>query len=810
MNAKATPLFTDEADHDADPVEGRPKDATTGWVVGLNADQAEAVTHDEGPLLVVAGAGSGKTRVLTHRIAHLVRERGVSPFAILAITFTNKAAEEMRARVSGLVGPVADRMWVSTFHSACVRILRREAGVLGFPSTFTIYDQLDAIRLTGYVLRDANLDVKQFPPRSVHAAISAAKNELIDPRRYAEQAQSIFDRRIAEVYTEYQVRLARAGAMDFDDLLTWTVSLFRRHPEVLARYQERFEHVLVDEYQDTNRAQAELVAQLGGEHRNVFVVGDSDQSIYQFRGADVRNILEFERAFPDASVVVLDQNYRSTRIILDAANAVIANNGGRLPKQLWTEEAGGAPITRFTAEDEHQEASWVARELVRFHDREHLRWGDLAVFYRANAQSRVIEESLMRAGVPYRVIGGTRFFDRREIKDTLAYLRVLVNPIDDVSLERALLVPRRGVGDTTLNKLREWARETGSPLRSALGEAEALGVRGRSLEGISTFVALLVELDAMVEAGATPSVVLDAIVRRSGYLAMLEDDGTIEAQSRIENVGELISMAEQVDDIGAFLDTVTLVADTDQLDADGDGSSVSLMTLHAAKGLEFPVVFLVGMEEGVFPHERALTDPHQLEEERRLAYVGITRARRHLLMSSAWSRMVFGVTRYNPPSRFLDEIPESLVRQVAGTAQVGNAAGTGHRSSGGRSSGGRSSGGRSSGGRSNGGMGSRDDDTDGYIWGGQSRQGLRAGDHRNRPAQPEQPSPGTGAELLGLEVGDHVRHDAWGKGVVVEATGEGDRAEALVRFENAGERRLLLRMAPLHRLDGSSTVDSIA
>ncbi|MBI3256384.1 MAG: DNA helicase PcrA [Actinobacteria bacterium] len=804
MNAEATPLFTDEADHDADedadPVEGRPNDATAGWFVGLNADQAEAVTHDEGPLLVVAGAGSGKTRVLTHRIAHLVRERGVSPFAILAITFTNKAAEEMRARVSGLVGPVADRMWVSTFHSACVRILRREAGVLGFPSTFTIYDQLDAIRLTSYVLRDANLDAKRFPPRAVHAAISAAKNELIDPRRYAEQAQSIFDRRIAEVYSEYQIRLARAGAMDFDDLLTWTVSLFRRHPDVLAHYQERFEHVLVDEYQDTNRAQAELVAQLGAEHRNVFVVGDSDQSIYQFRGADVRNILEFERAFPDASVVVLDQNYRSTRTILDAANAVIANNGGRPPKQLWTEEAGGAPISRFTAEDEHQEASWVARELVRFHDREHLRWGDLAVFYRANAQSRVIEESLMRAGVPYRVIGGTRFFDRREIKDTLAYLRALVNPIDDVSLERALLVPRRGVGDTTINKLREWARETGSSLRAALGEAAAIGVRGRALEGISTFLALLVELDAMVETGATPSVVLDAILRRSGYLALLEDDGTIEAQSRIENVGELVSMAEQVDDIGAFLDTVTLVADTDQLDADGDGSSVSLMTLHAAKGLEFPVVFLVGMEEGVFPHQRALTDPHQLEEERRLAYVGITRARRHLLMSSAWSRMLFGVTQYNPPSRFLDEIPESLVRQVGGTGQVGSAGSTGHRSSGRRSSGGHSSSG----------MGSRDDDTDGYIWGGQSRQGPRTGDHRRQPEHPEQPSPGTGAELLGLEVGDHVRHDTWGQGVVLEAKGEGDRAEALVRFQHAGERRLLLCMAPLHRLDDPSTVDSIA
>ncbi len=798
MDSQAVPLFADAAEPDGHAFGDRRTAVATGRAAGLNADQADAVTHEGGPLLVVAGAGSGKTRVLTHRIAHLVGERGVSPFSILAITFTNKAAQEMRERVSGLVGPVADRMWVSTFHSACVRILRREAEVIGFPSAFTIYDQLDAIRLTSYVLRDANLDARQFPPRGVHAAISAAKNELIDPQRCAEQAESIFERRTAEVYREYQTRLARAGAMDFDDLLTWTVSLFRQHPDVLARYQDRFEHVLVDEYQDTNRAQAELVAQLGAAHRNVFVVGDSDQSIYQFRGADVRNILEFERAFPDASVVVLDRNYRSTQTILDAANAVIANNAGRTPKRLWTREGAGAPISRFTAEDEHEEASWVTRELYRFHDQEDLRWGDLAVFYRANAQSRVLEECLMRAGVPYRVIGGTRFFDRREIKDTLAYLRAVVNPIDDVSVERALLVPRRGVGDTTINRLRQWARETDSSLRAALGEAESIGVRGRSLEGISTFVALLRELGAMVDSGATPSVVLDAILRRSGYLALLEDDGTIEAQGRIENVGELISMAERVDDIGAFLDSVTLSSETEQFDAGGDGSSVSLMTLHAAKGLEFPVVFLVGMEEGVFPHQRALTDPRQLEEERRLAYVGITRARRHLLVSSAWSRMLFGVTQYNPPSRFLDELPESLVRQVAGTARGGE---SGHAR-------GRSGGRSSRSGSSNRGVGRRDDDTDGYIWGGRGSRGSRA-DNAVQPTPAPRHQVGTDAHLLGLGVGDQVLHDSWGHGVVLEAKGQGDNAEALVRFQEAGERRLLLCMAPLRRFNPSST-DSIA
>ncbi|MGK2958613.1 MAG: DNA helicase PcrA [Acidimicrobiales bacterium] len=767
MHVDALSLFSHEPDDDSlSSVPG-------GNVAGLNADQAEAVTHDVGPLLVIAGAGSGKTRVLTHRIAYLVREQGVSPFAILAITFTNKAAEEMRARVSSLVGPVGERMWVSTFHSACVRILRREAKVLGFPSSFTIYDQADAVRLTSYVLRDANLDPKQFPPRSVHATISAAKNELINPRSYAEQAQSIFERRIAEVYSEYQARLLRAGAMDFDDLLTQTVALFRKHPDVLAHYQERFQHVLVDEYQDTNQAQAELVAQLGAQHRNVFVVGDSDQSIYQFRGADVRNILEFERAFPDASVVVLDQNYRSTQTILDAANAVIANNGGRIPKQLWTEETSGNPINRFTAEDEQSEAAWVTRELLRFHDQEHFQWGDLAVFYRANAQSRVLEENLMRAGVPYKVIGGTRFFDRREIKDTLAYLRAVVNPIDDVSLERALSIPKRGVGDTTMNKLRQWASETSSPLRSAFGVVEELGVRGRALEGIHAFVELLNDLEAMVEQGSTPSVVLEAILLRSGYMALLQDDPSIEAQSRIENIAELVGMAEQVDDIAAFLDSVTLVADTDQLDMGGDGTSVSLMTLHAAKGLEFPVVFLVGMEEGVFPHQRALTDPHQLEEERRLAYVGITRAREHLFMSSAWSRMLFGVTQYNPPSRFLDEIPEALVRQIAGSRSEGRG---GRYTSNSTSPKGRN-----------------DDDTDGYIWGGQGTEAKPL-------PQSDTSSPSTGAELLGLKVGDDVCHDSWGPGVVLEAKGQGDRAEALVRFKNAGERRLLLCMAPLQRV----------
>lgn len=780
MSSDALSLFSEPTN-----VDDQSGARELGWKSELNPQQLEAVVYQEGPLLVVAGAGSGKTRVLTHRIAHLIRERNVSPFGILAITFTNKAAEEMRDRVSALVGSVGAQMWVSTFHSACVRILRRESEAIGFPSAFTIYDQLDALRLTSYVLRDANLDTKQFPPRSVHASISAAKNELVDPSTYAQQAQSVFERRIADVYLEYQMRLARAGAMDFDDLLTQTVWLFRRNPEVLARYQERFEHVLVDEYQDTNRAQAELVSQLGSSHRNVFVVGDSDQSIYQFRGADVRNILEFERAFPDASVVVLDRNYRSTQTILDAANAVISNNVSRAPKRLWTEGNCGEPIVRFMAEDEHEEASWVARELVRFHDEGNYRWGDMAVFYRANAQSRVVEENLMRAGVPYRVIGGTRFFDRREIKDALAYLRAVVNPNDDVSLERALLVPKRGVGETTIAKLRLWASQSGSSLRMALNEAASLGIKGRSLGGINEFVALLQELEALVDVGTSPSVVLDAIVRQSGLLALLEDDGTIESQSRIENIGELISMAEQVDDVSGFLDSVTLVADTDQLASGGDGSSVSLMTLHAAKGLEFPIVCLVGMEEGVFPHQRALTDAHQLEEERRLAYVGITRARESLLLSSAWSRMLFGVTQYNPPSRFLDEIPNSLVLQIAGTGM-----------------------GRRGASRFNDQRRTGDDDTEGYVWGGRREQDTGRKSRGFQRAADTSASEGSGAELLGLEVGESVLHASWGTGVVLEASGIGDSAEALVRFDKAGERRLLLCMAPLQRVSAVSVSDS--
>ncbi len=749
-------------------------------LAGLNPDQAEAVTAGEGALLVVAGAGSGKTRVLTHRIAHLIGQ-GVSPFEILAITFTNKAADEMKARVAALVGPVAQRMWVSTFHAACVRILRRHGNLLGYPSSFTIYDQADAVRLTGYVLRDLDIDPKKMTPRAVHHTISAAKNELVWPTAYAEAAANVFERRLAEVYAEYQQRLERAGAMDFDDLLAQTVRLFREHPPVLEHYQRRFRHVLVDEFQDTNRAQNELVVLLAKGYGNVFVVGDSDQSIYRFRGADISNILDFERAFPDASVVVLARNYRSTQTILDAANAVIAHNAGRTPKDLWTDQAGGERIVQYTAEDEHDEAAFVVGEVSRLHDGGSYRWGDVAVFYRTNAQSRVVEEQLVRRGVPYKVVGGARFYDRREVKDALAYLRATVNPADEVSLKRVLNVPRRGVGDTTVRRLDIWAQAQGVPFASALAQAGEAGVKGPAVRGISQFLALLDELRVLVEAGEGPAKVLDAALGASGYRAELEAERSVEAQGRIENLAELVGVAEDAESVDAFLESVSLVADTDAID--GDESQVLLMTLHSAKGLEFPVVFLLGLEEGVFPHMRALTEPAELEEERRLAYVGITRARERLYLTRAWQRFLFGATQVNLPSRFLRELPEELVRVVGeeplrrrSGSPVGSTTGFDRP-------------------RRGGGRGPFDggNEPEGRVFGARPRI-VESALHQT------QPPPSTGAESMGLRAGDDVRHKKWGDGVVLEVSGSGEKAEALIRFPGTGEKRVLLCWTPLEKV----------
>ncbi len=1095
---------------------------------GLNPVQAEAVTHVDGPLLIVAGAGSGKTRVLTHRIAHLIREHGVSPFEILAITFTNKAADEMKHRVGALVGPVAEKMWVSTFHSACVRILRRDADRLGYPKQFTIYDQADANRLTGYVIRDLGLDPKRFPPRSVHATISAAKNDHVSVDAYAQRAGVIYERKIADIYREYQARLQRAGAMDFDDLLGNTVTLFQRHPDVLESYRRRFKHVMVDEYQDTNTVQNEMVLLLTREHRNVCVVGDGDQclptgtmvstptgakpieeiqvgdkvmgtggqftlvptkvtevkqgdwsgrqyfiragghtlqgtpyhivfadtmlddgqwivylmhkrdrgwrigvtsgvrydggvrepgprvrinqehaeelwflkvcdsredasmweaffaaeyglptalfhgigrkllmgeqrleqlydmldtesrakflmedldlnrefphmrptagrrretlslsmfggerrvggasgltahhrvqwcsnrielaeqladagfavrpihgshrfeahrrdyadaleiathasnvagltiqrrahigdrvwdfvplshvragmrvllddgdghliptrvdevdtvaydgpvydlevegthsycadnicvhnSIYRFRGADMRNILEFENAFPDVTIVVLEQNYRSTQTILDAANAVIGNNLSRKPKELWTDRGDGNPIVRYHGDDEVDEAQWVTREIAKLHDGGDVRWADIAVFYRTNAQSRVVEETLTRMGVPYKVIGGTRFYDRREVKDALAYLKAVINPQDEVSVKRILNTPKRGIGDSSIGKLDAYASASGLSFTDALRRADDAGITGTAVRGIARYLELVDGVADLV-ADDKPAPLLQALLDGSAYLIELQEERTIESEGRLENLAELVGSAEEAESVDGFLEQVSLVSDADEID--GDDSQVMLMTVHAAKGLEFPVVFIMGLEEGVFPHLRSIGEPDEMEEERRLAYVAITRAQERLYLSHAWSRTLFGGTQYNPPSRFLDEIPARLVEAIEQR----------RASRGGRTYGG---GGYSS--------------SSGY---GSRGAGIEANKDRIVERALRGSSAGTGpakhgAESMGLKVGDDVVHATFGEGVILLIEGEGDKAETVIRFPGAGEKRLLLSWAPIKKV----------
>ena len=741
-------------------------------LTGLNPVQHEAVTHREGPLLIIAGAGSGKTRVLTHRIAYLLEYEKVSPFEILAITFTNKAADEMKSRVAELIGPVAEKMWVSTFHSACVRILRRDAGRLGFPSSFTIYDQSDAVRLCGYVIRDLGLDAKKFPARTVHSTISSAKNEGLSAEEFLTKAGSIFDRKIAEIFSEYQARLLKAGAMDFDDLLVNTVRLLREFPDVLTAYQQRFRHILIDEYQDTNHVQNEMVLLLAAEHRNVCVVGDADQSVYKFRGADMRNILEFENAFEDVTVLLLEQNYRSTQNILDAANAVIDNNLSRRPKELWTDRGNGEAIVRYFADDEGDEGQWIANQLLHLHDSGY-RWGDCAIFYRTNAQSRVIEDCLLRVGIPYKVVGGTRFYDRREIKDALAYLKVVVNPADEVSVKRVLNVPKRGIGDSSVGRLDLYARAHDLNFFATLSAAAEAGVTGKALKGIKEFLQLIADLEPFIESG--PAMVLEEAMQRSGYIAELETEHSVEADGRIENIAELIGAAREYGSVDEFLEQVSLVADTDDLD--DDDSSIVLMTLHSSKGLEFPCVFLIGLEDGIFPHMRSLNDPSELEEERRLAYVGITRARERLHLSHAWCRTMFGSTQYNPPSRFLAEIPEQLVTTIQGERRTAPT---------------RSSGWGGSTPSMWGGSRRANDDDD---WSGSVIGGRRSDESTLAPPPPQK----SGADRLDLKVGDDVLHDKFGDGVIIAMEGNGEKATATVNFPGVGQKQLLLAWAPLKK-----------
>ncbi|HEY6423906.1 MAG TPA: DNA helicase PcrA, partial [Pseudonocardiaceae bacterium] len=731
-------------------------------LAGLNTQQRAAVEHAGSPLLIVAGAGSGKTRVLAHRIAYLLAQREVQPGQVLAITFTNKAAAEMRERVTALVGRRAAVMWVSTFHSMCVRILRREATKLaGLTSNFSVYDADDTRRLVAMVARDLDLDPKRYTARALAAKISNLKNELIDPGSAAAAAGDDFDRRVAEVYAGYQFRLGSSNALDFDDLIMRTVELLQTLPDVAEHYRRRFRHILVDEYQDTNHAQYVLIRELvgpageGDEPGELCVVGDADQSIYAFRGATIRNIEEFERDFPDARTILLEQNYRSTQTILSAANAVIARNSARRDKRLWSAAGDGDPIIGYVADNEHDEAAFVASEIDRLVDGGQARFGDVAVFYRTNNSSRVFEEVFIRLGLPYKVVGGVRFYERREVRDALAYLRVLDNPEDTVSLRRILNTPRRGIGDRAEAVLAAHADRERISFAAAL-QAAAAGqeiplLNPRSRNAITAFVVLMDEFRAKVTAGEEVAEVLEAVLARTGYRAELEESEDPQDASRLDNLTELVTVAREfagepgppVEDGGveagslaAFLERVALVSDSDQI-PDDDGSSggvVTLMTLHTAKGLEFPVVFLTGWEDGLFPHLRALGDPAELAEERRLAYVGLTRAQQRLYLSRAITRSAWGQPMTNPPSRFLADVPEALVQW---RREEPDRAGPVARTV----------------------FGRRGAD----VTGGDSAQaGVAARGLRSTPFRGWQNTP-----ALSLDVGDRVTHDKYGLGTVV-------------------------------------------
>ena len=724
-------------------------------LTGLNKEQQQAVQHTEGPLLILAGAGSGKTKVLTVRIAHLLAQ-GVNPYEILAITFTNKAAKEMKSRVEGLVGDVANRIWLSTFHSFCAKFLRFEIdSFLGYNSNFTIYDTSDSQAVIKAALKALNLDDKYYPVGAMIAAISDAKNKLLFASDFRKQARDFYQQKVADVYEYYERELRKNNALDFDDLLLVAVKLLQSNAIVLDKYSHRFRYVMIDEYQDTNHAQYLLAKLLASHWKNIAVVGDADQSIYAWRGADIQNILDFEKDYPNCTSIKLEQNYRSTKIILDAANAVIDNNEGRPEKNLWTDKIEGAKIQHFTAQSEHEEAAFIGDTIAKKHDIHDVPYGDMAILYRTNAQSRVLEEALIKRALPYTMVGGTKFYDRKEIKDVLAYLRVLYNPFDDLSLLRIINVPKRSIGATTVAKLQDYAREKGTSLFMTLTQLHLIdSIKGKTKEKLEEFGILIFTLVSEME-DKTVLDILESILDRTGYLAQLEESTDPQDQARAENIGELLSVAKDFQDtnpsgtVEDFLEQVALVNDVDSFEQ--EEAKVTLMTLHAAKGLEFPIVFLCGLEEGLFPHSRTLMNPEEIEEERRLAYVGITRAEKELYISNATTRTVFGRTSSYLPSRFIDEIPEELVDGLRAKRKV-------------------------------------PDDIKRHV-----------PQHMSVTSRPVTKPIVRNEVIADWKVGDTAIHSKWGNGKVINVTGEGAGMKLTIEFPTQGVRVVMAKFAPVKK-----------
>lgn len=726
---------------------------------GLNPEQQRAVKTTDGPLLLMAGAGSGKTRVLTHRIAYLMVEKRINPYNILAITFTNKAAREMKDRIYNMMGGVADEIWISTFHSMCVRILRRDIDRIGFNRNFTILDPTDQQSVIKSILKEKNIDPKKFDPRALLGAISSAKNELTTPEEFAKTAGGYYDQVVSDVYENYQKRLRKNQALDFDDLIMTTIQLFQRVPEVLEFYQRKFQYIHVDEYQDTNRAQYMLVKLLANRFQNLCVVGDSDQSIYRWRGADIANILSFEKDYPRAQTILLEQNYRSTKRILFAANEVIKNNLNRKPKNLWTDNDEGNKIFYYRADSEQTEAQFVAGKIKEAVSSGKRKYSDIAILYRTNAQSRVMEEVLLKSNIEYSIVGGIKFYDRKEIKDILAYLRLIANPDDDISLQRVINVPKRGIGSSSVDKIANFAALHDMSMFQALASIDLIGLSPKITKAAAEFYSLVNNYTQMQEYLSVTELV-EEVLEKSGYRDMLKAEKSIEAQSRLENLDEFLSVTQSFEEsnedksLVAFLTDLALVADIDRLDDDGQQvDTVVLMTLHSAKGLEFPVVFLMGLEEGVFPHSRSLMEEAEMEEERRLAYVGITRAEEELFITNAQMRTLFGQTKVNPPSRFIKEIPENLLEGIE-PKQSRPAA--------------------------------------------QARTGFTARPTAQRPAVSRPMTATTGGDELEWKVGDKAQHGKWGTGTVVSVKGSGESTELDIAFPSpTGIKRLLAKFAPI-------------